>query len=364
MSDDEARRPIRAGQAYLDAIKDDPKSQAALRRAQMRLQAFGAAVRAVMGPVNAAQNTAFAALSEPLRVYHDMGAALGDAMRGDFERLRALVDAYPDLKETADELEQAVLAMKEGDEQRRADITKRFEHVAAALDETERLLNPTPPAFNDPEFWSSIKPTGEQIRDAVREGLREQAESGAPADVSRKRSRVKREIAEQQIMQHLIRRPHDTAEEVRCAVGCSKGVVTESPAWKANQKRLKAASDLAATTGKDVDPIALDLQDYLSPAGDNAGSQLRAHREAAEAADDALDQREQELFRRIAEYRSNHPNATPQEVAKGVGGDCTAGDVERRQAQLDKLVQEQADSDNEDSAITEGQSPRRYHKRV
>lgn len=359
MSDDEARRPIRAGQAYLDAIKDDPESQAALRRVQMRLQAFGAAVRTVMGPVNAAQNVAFATLSEPLRVYHDMGAALGDAMRGDFKRLRALVDAYPDLKETADELEQALLAMKEADEQRRADIAKRFEHDPAAM---ERLLHPTPPAFDDPEFWSSIKPIGEQIRDAVREGLREQADNHAPAGAGGTRPRVNRAAAEQQIMKHLNRRPHDTIEDIRKAVGCSAGVVAESPAWKANRKRLKAARELAAKTGKDVDPIALDLQDYLSPAGDNAGSQLRAHRDAQEAVDGAIDQREQELYRRIAEYERKHPNATPQEVAKGVG--CTAGDVERRQSQLDKLVQEQADSDGEDNANIEAQKPKRHLKRV
>lgn len=354
MSDDEARRPSRAGQAYLDAIKDDPESQAAWRRAQTRLQAFGAAVRAVMGPVNSAQNAAFAALSEPLRVYHDMGAALGDAMRGDFERLRALLDAYPDLKETADELEQAVLAMKEGDEQRRADIAKRFKHVPAALDEMERL--PLPPAFDDPEFWSSIKPIGEQIRDAVREGLREQAENRAPAGAGGKRPRVNRAVAEQQIMAHLIRRPHDTTRDIRKAVGCSAGVVTGSPAWRANQKRLKAAR------AQGVDPIALDLRDYLSPAGDNAGSQLRAHRNAQEAMDDAIDQKERELFRKIAEYAKTHPSATPQEIARGVG--CTAGDVERRQSQLDRLAQQQADSDGEDNPNIEPRKLKRRHKRV
>ncbi|MGQ9650957.1 MAG: hypothetical protein ACUVXJ_12675 [Phycisphaerae bacterium] len=359
MSDDEARRPIRAGQAYLDAIKDDPESQAAWRRAQTWLQAFGAGGN---GSGEPAQNAAFAALSEPLRLYHDMVAALVDAMRGDFERLRALLDAYPDLKETADELEQAVLAMKEGDEQRRADIAKRFKHVPAALNEMERLLHPTPPAFDDPEFWSSIKPIGEQIRDAVREGLRGQAENRAPAGAGGKRPRVNRAAAEQQIMEHLNRRPHDTVEDVRKVVGCSAGVVVASPAWKANQKRLKAAKELATKAGRDVDPIALDLQDYLSPAGDNAGSQLRAHRAAQEAQDDAIDQREQELFRRIAEYEQRHPNATPQEVAKGVG--CTAGDVERWQWQLDKLVQEQADSDGEDNANIETRNRKRHSKRV
>ena len=350
MSDDEARRPIRAGQAYLDAIQDDPESQATWRRAQTRLQAFGAAVRAVMGPVNPAQNAAFAALSEPLRVYHDMGAALGDAMRGEFERLRALLDAYPDLKETADELEQAVLAMKAGDEQRRADITKRFKHAPAALDE----ILPAPPAFDDPEFLSSLTPIGEQIRDAAREGLREQAENRAPA--GGKRPRVKRAAAEQQIMKHLIRRPHDTIEDICKAVGCSAGVVAESPAWKANRKRLKAARALG------VDPIALDLRDYLSLGGDNAGSQLRAHRDAQEAIDDAIDQKDLELYRKIAEYEQTHPNATPQETAGGVG--CTAGDVERRRSQLARLAQEQRDSDGEDNPNIETRKLKRHYKRV
>ena len=42
---DEARRPIRAGQAYLDAIEGDHESRAALKRAQARLRAFAEALK-------------------------------------------------------------------------------------------------------------------------------------------------------------------------------------------------------------------------------------------------------------------------------------------------------------------------------
>ena len=83
---DEARRPIRAGQAFLDVIKGDHESQAALRRVQMRLQALVAAAR----PQNAAS-------AEHPHVYHAMGVASA-AMRGDFARLRVLVGDHPALK--------------------------------------------------------------------------------------------------------------------------------------------------------------------------------------------------------------------------------------------------------------------------
>ncbi len=354
MSDHEARRPNRAGQAYLVAIRDDSESQAALRRVQMGLQAFGAAVRAAIGPVYAAQNAAFAALPEPLHVYRDMGAALGNAMRGDFEKLRALVDAYPDLKEAAGELQQALLAIKKGDEQPLADIAKRFEHVQTALEDL--MPRRVPPAFDDPQFWASIKPIGEQIKDAAREVVRAQAEKGAGGT----RPRVNRAAAEQQIMEHLIRRPHDTAADIASEIGCSKGLVVESQAWRANQRRLRVAKELKAKTGRDIAPLALDLQDFLNRAGDNPYSQLHEHRRAQEAIDDAIDRRDRELYRQIAEYERQHPNATPHEVARAVG--CMAGDVERRRLQLNRLVQEQTASDREDNPAAQRTS--KHHKRV
>jgi len=327
---DEARRPIRAGQAFLGAIEDDPESQAALRRVQKKLQAFFCvAVREVIGPMNAAQNAAFVASREPLRVYRDMGAALGNAMGGDFEKLRALADAYPDLKEAAGDLEQALLAMKETDGRRLADVATRFERVLPALEDL--MTRRAPPAFDDQAFWSAVRPLGEPL---------EQAGNRAPAGAGGKRRRVNRAVAEQQIMEHLIRRPYDTVEEVCRAVGCSEGLVAESPAWKANRRRLKAAKELQAKTGKHVDPIALDLRDFLSSAGDNRYSQLHEHRRAQEVIDAEIDARDRELYRLIAEYEQRHPRATPQQVARAVG--CTAGDVERRRLQLDKLVQAQA----------------------
>ncbi len=341
MSGDEARRPIRAGQAYLDTIKDDPESQAALRRVQMGLQAFGAAVRAVIGPMNAAQN-----------------AALGNAMRGDFERLYALVDAHPDLKEAAGALEQALRATKEGDEQRRADMAKRFEHVLPALEDP--MPRQAPPAFDDPKFWASIRPIGGQIEDAAREAVRGQAENRAPAGAGKRRRRINRAAVEQQILEHLVRHPHDTAVGVAVAAGCSVGVVCMSPAWKANRKRLRAAKELKAKSGKSVDPIALDLQDYLTDAGDAPAAQLREHRRAQEAIDAEIDQRDRELYRQIAEYERQHPNATPQQVARALG--CTAGDVERRRLWIDRLTREQPRSGAADDP--KSPRPRRHRRRV
>ena len=148
-------------------------------------------------------------------------------------------------------------------------------------------------------------------------------------NASTKRSRVKREVAEPMITEHLIRRPHDTAQEVVVAVGCAKGLVVESPAWKANQRRLADAKKC----GKD--PLQLPLLDYVNSAGDKAHAQRRAHREQEEALDEDIDHREEELFRQIDEYQRRYPDATDQEVAREVG--CTSGDLERRQAQLDAL---------------------------
>jgi len=321
MSDaDEARRPIRAGQAFLDASDDDPKSPATLRRIQTQLQAFCAAVRALAGPMNG------------------ISAALGNAMRGDFSQLYALVDGHPDLREAAGELEQMLAAMKETDGRRRCDIAARFERLLPALEGP--MIRQVPPAFDDPQFWGTIKPVAEHIRVGMHKSLQEQADNRAPAGAGEKRRRVIRAVAEQQIMEHLIRRPYDTVEEVCRAVGCSEGLVAESPAWRANRKRLKAAKELQAKTGKHVDPIALDLRDFLNSAGDNRYSQLHEHRRMQEVTDVEIDEQSRELYRLIAEYEQQHASATPQQIAKAVG--CTAGDVERRRLMLDKLVQAQA----------------------
>ena len=223
-----------------------------------------------------------------------------------------------------------------------------------------RLLNQSPPACDDPELWSSIESIGAQITAAVREALREQANRAPEGTTGGKRPRVNRAAAEQQIMEHLTRRPHDTAAAVAGAIGCSVGVVAESPAWKANQARLRAARELQAKSGRHVDPIALDLRDFLNRAGGSASSQLHAHRRAQEAADDAIDQRDRELYRLIAQFEQQHPNATPQQVAKALG--CTAGDVERRRSRLSRLVDEQTSSDREDNPTVH--KPQKHYKRV
>lgn len=146
---------------------------------------------------------------------------------------------------------------------------------------------------------------------------------------------MKREDAHPLIARHLSGKPHMTVKEVASVVGCSTGVVGESPAWRVNRKRLKDAKT------KNKDPIALPLEDYLAEAGDDSkGGQIHGARLAEEERDNNIDARDQELFKRIGEYKKSHPDADTTAIAKAVG--CTAGDVERRQAAIDRLTKEQA----------------------
>lgn len=168
---DQPQKPIRAGQAYLDSIRNDPAAQAALQRVQAKLQAFGQALRDAAAPINAVQDELASVVSDSMQVYRELGAALGEALRDcQFDRLRKLVAAYPELKIAADELEQAARGMRRFDEQRRADIERRLQHVATSLPD---LCSFTPPAFDDPSFWSAITPIGEQIRNSVRDAMNE-----------------------------------------------------------------------------------------------------------------------------------------------------------------------------------------------
>ena len=157
----------------------------------------------------------------------------------------------------------------------------------------------------------------------------------------KQRSRVKREVAERHILDHLIRRPYDTAEEVAKAVGCSVGVVAESPAWKANQDRLKTAKK----QGVDPKAVKLDLK-AVNVAGGTRSSQKHRADEEREARDAEIDEREKELYKQIRDYQEEYPDATPEQVAKALG--CTAGDVERRQAALNSLTAQQAEEERED----------------
>ena len=165
--------------------------------------------------------------------------------------------------------------------------------------------------------------------------------------------RAKREVARPLIAAHLQRRPHDTAREVADAISCGVGTVAQSPAWRANQLRLQDAR------AQGVEPVALPLASYLSAAGDTPGHQRRAQRDADAARDDELDRRERERNERIGKYRGSHPGATSVEVARAVG--CTAGEVERREAQLAALIAEQTGSAGED--VSDG-AQRRVIKHV
>lgn len=155
-----------------------------------------------------------------------------------------------------------------------------------------------------------------------------------------RKQRAPRERFYPSIVAHLAKKPHDTAAEVAAAVGCSTGVVGESPAWKANQQRLKDAAKVVR------DPAALPLVEYLAKSGASLTTQLHAHREEQAATDAAIDERERELFRQIAAYEEAHPDHGAQQVAKAVG--CTAGDIERRQAMVARLTAEQERSRRED----------------
>ena len=123
-------------------------------------------------------------------------------------------------------------------------------------------------------------------------------------------------------------------------VGCSVGLVAQSPGWKANQIRLADARK------QGNDPVALPLTDYLSPAGDSQRAQKHAYRRQQEGVDAAIDARQKELYQLIGDYKQSHPDASPEEIARDVG--CTAGDVVRREAMLQRLSTEQAADATED----------------
>jgi len=160
---------------------------------------------------------------------------------------------------------------------------------------------------------------------------------GKPA----RRSRLKRAAVEPLILQHLRRRPYDTAKEVSTAVGCSVGVVGESPPWKANRLRLR----IAAQEGRDPKAIRSNTE-FVNKAGGSARAQSHDSAEDKEAIDEEVDRREQVLAQRIGEYLKQHPDATPREVARALS--CTAGEVERRQAALEQLSAGQDESAKED----------------
>ncbi len=169
----QTRKPIRAGRAFLENIKNDPAAQAAWQRVRTGLRAVGEAMRSVLESTNAARAGAITDVSETLQRYRELGAALGTAVSGNFERLRAVVVAYPGLREVANDLERAVRELRQRDEQQQAAVAQRLHEALADLPDPLHMLSP--PTFDDPAFWSSVTPVGEQIRDAFRGGMQEQA---------------------------------------------------------------------------------------------------------------------------------------------------------------------------------------------
>ena len=184
------------------------------------------------------------------------------------------------------------------------------------------------------------------------------AEGGTPVQApgaQKRKPRTKREVAEPLIAKRLMDRPHDTATEVARKVGCSVGVVAESRAWKLNQRRLKAAKQAG------IDPVAVRLnEDAVNAVGGDRMRQTHDHRQQADRITDEVDAREKALFRQIGEYQEGHPDATPEQVAAAVG--CTAGEVEFRQITLERLADEQAESDLEDTDV-EDDTTRRGKRR-
>lgn len=191
-----------------------------------------------------------------------------------------------------------------------------------------------PVELDMPSFSPAMVQLEETLQDCV---------SRADADPlkDKPRRRMKREVAEPLIADYLQRRPHDTAEEVATTVGCSVGVVAESPVWELNQCRLKTAKS------QGVDPKAIKLtEEAVNAAGGSKMTQLHDARQRSQRTDAEIDEQQKELYRRIGDFENDHPGATPEQVASALG--CTAGEVERRQATLERLEAEQAESERED----------------
>lgn len=166
-------------------------------------------------------------------------------------------------------------------------------------------------------------------------------ENSAPTSGNKSKTRMKREVAEPLIAAHLQSRPHDTAKETAHAVGCSIGVVAESSAWKLNQERLSKAKI------QGTDPIAVKLDERsINELGGSTSRMPHDHRRAIEATNADLDEKEGELFKLIGEYENAHPGASREEIMAKTG--CSAGDIERRNAILNRLAKEQQESKSED----------------
>jgi hypothetical protein len=209
-------------------------------------------------------------------------------------------------------------------------------------------LRDVPPGYDDHTERNSAAPlttVNTIVQLSVESRTVEPADTAQPCtETKRTKNRMKREVAEPLIAQHLMARPHDTAEQVSNEVGGSVGVVAESKAWKLNQKRLKLAK------AERIDPKAIPLNERaINAAGGDKMAQLHESRRQQDEAIDDIDAREQELFQRIGDFERANPGASPEETAKAMG--CTAGDVERRQMMLTRLVKEQTESALEEQVV-------------
>ena len=171
MMNNDEQRPIRAGRAYQEVLQGDRAAQDAWTRVELQLRAFGELMRSTLEPPAAVRAAVTEHAADVLQPYCDLGEALGTALSGDFERLRALVDAYPALRQAADELERAVQELHRGDSAEADVLSQRLQDALAGS--RERLEAHTP-NLDDPAFWSGIVPIGEQIRDALRAVMQKQ----------------------------------------------------------------------------------------------------------------------------------------------------------------------------------------------
>jgi hypothetical protein len=212
-----------------------------------------------------------------------------------------------------------------------------LEHVRARKALQERAQA----AKTNPQTPTSVNIQAEAVN-VTTPAMQVAAETATGMDKPRRKGRIKRKAAEGLILQHLARRPHDTAEEVAAAAGCSVGLVAQSPGWRANRNRLQ----IAEKEGRDPRAVNLDTRAVTEDGGDEGG-QVHAFQEDQEAQDAEIDACEKELFQRIGEFQAKHPDAAPKDIAQALG--CAVGDVERRQAVLDRLLAEQSESAKEEN---------------
>ncbi len=253
---DETRNPMRAGHAYLESIQNDPAAQAAWQRVRTRLQAVGETMRSAMERTNSVPAAVITNMSETLQPYRELGAALGAAIGGgNFERLRAVVSAYPGLRQAADDLERAVRDLQQRNRRSQSVVAQRVQAALSDLPDALDMLSP--PAFDDPAFWSSITPVGEQVREAVRGAMQEQA--------SEKRSKISVADVTAQLERYRVAGgPYLDQRTFSRLCGCQPSTVNKAiqknatlRAWKDAARKAKKQGAAPRRDARDFD-IVLD----------------------------------------------------------------------------------------------------------